>query len=159
MTTRKRPVRSREDGKYHIDGKVFNKVIGSRREVFHDSALKTSGGLKKDDLLKNRWGRIVSLSKHKFESKTKRLLSHGYTACKGHFGEVRIKPNATDKSKVCQKFLSIKNQNGVEAARKAAEQDAISTTTRTTRAAARTTRSDTRKVDRAPYNLRSRKAN
>ena len=32
----------------------FNKTIGSRAEVFHGNAKKTSGGLMKKDLIKNK---------------------------------------------------------------------------------------------------------
>lgn len=38
--------------------------VGSRRQVFNGSAEKTHGGLKKDDLIKNKHGRIVSAKKH-----------------------------------------------------------------------------------------------
>ena len=34
--------------------------VGSRRQVYNGSAEKTSGGLKKEDLIKNKHGRIVS---------------------------------------------------------------------------------------------------
>jgi len=37
---------------------------GSRRQVWNGSAEKTPGGLTKDNLVKNRYGRIVSLKKH-----------------------------------------------------------------------------------------------
>ena len=37
-----------------------SKKVGSRRQVFNGSAEKTSGGLKKSDLLLNKNGRIVS---------------------------------------------------------------------------------------------------
>lgn len=40
------------------------KTIGSKAEVWHDNALHTSGGLTKDDLMKNKRGRIVSKKKH-----------------------------------------------------------------------------------------------
>ena len=39
------------------------KNIGSRAEVYHGSALKTSGGLLKEDLVKNKHGYIVSKRK------------------------------------------------------------------------------------------------
>ena len=42
----------------------FNKTFGSRAEVFHGTAMKTSGGLRKKDLLKNKHGEIVSKKKH-----------------------------------------------------------------------------------------------
>ena len=37
---------------------------GSRRQVWNGTAEKTPGGLTKDDLLKNKHGRIVSSKKH-----------------------------------------------------------------------------------------------
>ncbi len=40
------------------------KVIGSKREVWNGTAERTSGGLRKDDLMKNKRGRIVSKKKH-----------------------------------------------------------------------------------------------
>ena len=78
------------DGLYHINGRTFKKLIGSRAEVMHETAYKTSGGLTKADLIKNKNGRIVSKKKHNFEKKTKRLLKYGYTAKKGRFGAVRV---------------------------------------------------------------------
>lgn len=40
------------------------RIIGSRRKVFNGTAEKTVGGLRKEDLLKNAAGRIVSLRRH-----------------------------------------------------------------------------------------------
>ena len=37
---------------------------GSRRQVFNGTADKTPGGLTKEDLIKNKHGRIVSAKKH-----------------------------------------------------------------------------------------------
>jgi hypothetical protein len=37
---------------------------GSRRKVWNGSAEKTKGGLTKDDLMKNKYGRIVSAKRH-----------------------------------------------------------------------------------------------
>lgn len=39
------------------------KTIGSRAQVMHGTAQKTSGGLTKSDLKYNKWGRIVSRKK------------------------------------------------------------------------------------------------
>ena len=39
------------------------KTIGSRAEVWHNKALQTSGGLKKKDLVRNKYGYIVSKRK------------------------------------------------------------------------------------------------
>jgi hypothetical protein len=36
------------------------KTIGTRAEVFHGTAVHTTGGLTKKDLKKNKFGRIVS---------------------------------------------------------------------------------------------------
>lgn len=38
--------------------------VGSRRQVFNGSAEKTVGNLRKEDLLKNKAGRIVSVKRH-----------------------------------------------------------------------------------------------
>ncbi len=40
------------------------KTIGSRAQVWHGTAKKTSGGLTKDSLLKNKRGKIVSRKMH-----------------------------------------------------------------------------------------------
>ena len=40
------------------------RTYGSRRLVFSGGAEKTTGGLRKADLVKNRYGRIVSAKKH-----------------------------------------------------------------------------------------------
>lgn len=41
----------------------FKKNVGTRTEVYHGVAKKTSGGLHKEDLTLNRWGRIVSVKR------------------------------------------------------------------------------------------------
>lgn len=92
----KRPVRE-EDGNYHIKGKKFPELFGSRAQVMNGTAYKTSGELKKSDLLMNKWGRIVSAKKHATAKKEKRLEKHGYFAKKGKFGFV--KKNKTRKNK------------------------------------------------------------
>jgi hypothetical protein len=78
------------DGKYHIKGKTFELLIGTRAQVWHETAYKTSGGLKKMDLFQNDKGRIVSKSKYLTAKKEKRLLKHGYGTQKGKFGAVRV---------------------------------------------------------------------
>ncbi len=65
------------------------KTFGSRAEVWHGNAKKTTGGLTKKDLMKNKHGEIVSKKKHKTAKKEKRLEKHGYFAKKGQFGYVR----------------------------------------------------------------------
>ena len=39
-------------------------TTGSKAQVFHGSAKHTRGGLKKDDLMQNKKGRIVSKKQH-----------------------------------------------------------------------------------------------
>jgi hypothetical protein len=66
-------------------------VIGSRAEVMHEKALRTSGGLTKSDLKYNKWGRIVSRKKSMKAKKENRLVKMGYKTRKGKFGLVPTK--------------------------------------------------------------------
>jgi hypothetical protein len=84
----KRPDRH-EDGLYHIRGKTYKTLIGSRQQVWNGTVYKTEGQLQKDDLLMNKWGRIVSKKKHGTAKREKRLQAHGYFAKKGTFGFVK----------------------------------------------------------------------
>jgi hypothetical protein len=65
-------------------------TIGTRAQVWHGTAKKTSGGLTKGDLMMNKSGRIVSRSKHFSAKKEMRLLKHGYGTKKGKFGYVKV---------------------------------------------------------------------
>jgi len=69
----KRPMRQ-SDGLYHIHGKTFKMLIGSRQQVWNKTAFKTEGLLTRDQLIMNKWGRIVSKKKHATAKKEKRLL-------------------------------------------------------------------------------------
>jgi hypothetical protein len=53
-----------KDGYYHIDEKRYEKLNGSRNEVWQNIAYRTTGGLIKEDLLENRNGKIISKNKH-----------------------------------------------------------------------------------------------
>jgi hypothetical protein len=65
---------------------TFEQTTGSRAQVWHGTAKKTSGGLTKSALMMNKHGRIVSRKKHASGKKTiKRLKKLGYVAKKGHF--------------------------------------------------------------------------
>jgi hypothetical protein len=94
----KRPVRQ-EDGKYHIEGKTYKELFGSRQQVWNGTAYKTAGELVKSQLMMNKWGRIVSANKHASAKKEMRLKKHGYSAKKGKFGYVKVKVNKTRKNK------------------------------------------------------------
>ncbi len=78
------------DGKYHIKGKTYEYLCGTRAQVWHGTAYKTSGGLHKTDLMQNKSGRIVSEKKHFTAKKEQRLIKHGYGTKKGKFGFVKI---------------------------------------------------------------------
>ena len=65
-------------------------TIGSRAQVWHGTAKKTSGGLTRNHLMMNKSGRIVSKAKHNTAKKENRLLKHGYGTKKGKFGFVKI---------------------------------------------------------------------
>ena len=91
------------DGKYHVHGHKYDNLIGSRAQVWHGTAYKTSGGLTKKDLFYNKHGRIVSKAKHHTAKKERRLHKHGYTARKGKFGAVKLAANGRRKGKTMKK--------------------------------------------------------
>ncbi len=91
-----------KDGKYHIKGKTYEFLVGSRAQVMHRTAYKTNGGkdaLKKEDLLKNKSGKIVSRKKHNTAKKDKRLEQYGYFTKKGQFGYVKKEVKKTKSKK------------------------------------------------------------
>lgn len=83
----KRPARN-PDGFYHIDGKKYKELFGSRIQVWNGTAYKTTGNLTKSAFIMNKWNRIVSNKKHITAKKEKRLEKSGYFAEKGKFGYV-----------------------------------------------------------------------
>ena len=52
------------DGLFHIHGRRYKMLRGSRAQVWHQTAYETEGGLKKHQLVKNKHGRYVSKKKH-----------------------------------------------------------------------------------------------
>ena len=83
------------DGLYHIKGRRYKMIRGTRAQVWHQTAFKTEGGLEKHQLLMNKHGRIVSRKKHKTAKKEQRLKKAGYGPGRrdpvtGKFGAVRI---------------------------------------------------------------------
>ena len=74
-------------------------TIGSRAQVWHGTAKKTSGGLTRTHLMMNKSGRIVSKAKHNTAKKENRLLKHGYGTKKGKFGFVKIGTRKNRKGK------------------------------------------------------------
>jgi len=82
-----------------MDGGKNVKTSGSRAEVWHGTAKKTTGGLTKSNLMMNKLGRIVSKKKHATAKREMRLLKHGYGTKKGKFGFVRVDKTSATKSK------------------------------------------------------------
>lgn len=66
--------------------KTFKVKVGSKAQVYHGTAEKTSGGLKKADLMQTAAGRIVSKKAHAAGLKAiNRLRKAGFVAKKGEF--------------------------------------------------------------------------
>ena len=81
-------------------GRTYKNLVGTRAEVMHGTAFKTSYGKTKSEggdaltrvnLKYNKHGRIVSIAKSKKKDKLlKQLRDAGYTTKKGKFGAVKI---------------------------------------------------------------------
>ena len=85
------------DGLYHIHGRKYEELEGSRAKVWHQTAYKTTGGLLKHQLVMNKHGRIVSKKKHGTAKKEKRLEKAGYKTRKGKFGFVKSETKKASK--------------------------------------------------------------
>jgi hypothetical protein len=94
----KRPTKN-NDGIYVIKGKEYSRLIGKKDQVYNGSAYKTTGGLKKEDIFKNKHGRYVSKKKHFTAKKENRLVKAGYGTKKGKFGWVKLTAKKTRKSR------------------------------------------------------------
>jgi hypothetical protein len=64
------------------------KATGTRTEVYKGLAKHTSGGLKKNDLIKGGGGKIVSRRASAAAKKNNNLVGAGYVTKKGVFGSV-----------------------------------------------------------------------
>lgn len=86
------------DGKYHIHGHTYELLEGSRAQVWHGTAYKTTGGLHKGHLVMHR-GRIVSKKKSELAKTQKHLAGHLQPKGSGIFGTVtkKHKKHATKK--------------------------------------------------------------
>ena len=84
----KRPTKS-NDGMYHIQNNKFSMLVGTRAQVWHGTAYKTTGGLCKTDIMMNKHGRIVSKAKHNTAKREKRLEKAGFFTKKGTFGSIK----------------------------------------------------------------------
>ena len=85
------------DGFYHINGKKYKDLIGSRASVYHGTAYKTSGGLTKEDLEQNKHGRIVSKKLADLATKQNHLGDHKQTVGSHTFGSKKSKKHSSKK--------------------------------------------------------------
>jgi hypothetical protein len=100
------------NGKYVIQGRKYESLTGSRAQVMHGTAYKTTGDLTKNDLIQNKNGRIVSKKKHNLEKRVKRLIKAGYGTRKGHFGAVRLSGNQSSHKRSSRKRSSKRMRGG-----------------------------------------------
>jgi len=70
-------VQKNENGKYFCGDIIYDKLIGTRDEVWNCKAYKTSGGLTKSDFVLNQRGKIVSKKKSVTEIELDRFKQYG----------------------------------------------------------------------------------
>ena len=90
----------------------FKINIGSKAQVWNRTAKKTSGGLTRDKLMRNKRGRIVSRKKHRL-GKTKaikRLRALGFMTQKGKFGVVKKDGKKTSRKRSRKKTRKTKRK-------------------------------------------------
>jgi hypothetical protein len=93
----------------HVGGSKMP-AVGSKSQVFHGTAKHTSGGLKKNDLMKTKNGRIVSRRKHAAGKKAiKNLRKLGYIAKKGTFKLFTKKSKRGGSSSIADMLSSMGN--------------------------------------------------
>ena len=63
ITEKKRRIQKQKDNFYYVDCIKYQKLLGNREDVWNSVAYKTSGGLLKQDLQINRFGKVVSKNK------------------------------------------------------------------------------------------------
>jgi hypothetical protein len=102
--------------------------VGSKAQVFHGTALRTAGGLKKEDLMKTDKGRIVSKKQHASGLKAiNRLRKAGFVAKKGEFKLFTKKSGSKKASPVASKRVTRSMSAAKTATRKAAAAKAAAT--------------------------------
>ena len=101
------------NGKYIVSGKSFDMLIGTRAQVWHGTAYKTTGGLTKNDIMQNKNGRIVSRAKHSSAKKEMRLVKAGYGTKKGKFGFVKMNKTMSKRGRKSRKMRGRKQRGGM----------------------------------------------
>lgn len=66
ITEKKRRIQKQKDNFYYVDCIKYQKLLGNREDVWNSVAYKTSGGLLKQDLQINRFGKVVSKNKSEY---------------------------------------------------------------------------------------------
>jgi hypothetical protein len=74
----------------------LKQTTGSRAQVMHGTARKTTGGLTKSQLKYNKQGKIVSRKASTLAKKNNRLVKAGYSTTKGVFGSKKMKGGDDD---------------------------------------------------------------
>ena len=101
-------------GKYIVSGKSYEMLIGTRAQVWHGTAFKTSGGLTKSHIMQNKNGRIVSRSKHSSAKRENRLVKAGYGTQKGKFGAVKLNGKSMKKHRTHSSRRHGKKKGGLK---------------------------------------------
>ena len=83
---------------------------GSRAQVMSGSALRTVGGLRKQDLKYNKQRRIVSKKRSMRAKRENRLVKSGYVTQKGVFGSKFVGESMSKKRKPTKKSKKSKKR-------------------------------------------------
>ena len=102
----KRKVKSRSAIHPSLKAEGFRKKIGTKAEVWHQTAKQTKGGITKNGLTKTKHDRIVFKSKSAAAKKNNNLGKAGISTRKNEFGAIRNGINLT-KNKRSLKRLTI----------------------------------------------------
>jgi hypothetical protein len=100
-------------GKYMVSGKSYDMLIGTRAQIWHGTAYKTTGGLTKSNIMMNKSGHLVSKSKHASAKKENRLVKAGFGTKKGKFGFVKLNVTSKRGRKGKKGKKGMKGGNGV----------------------------------------------
>lgn len=92
--------------------------VGTRAQVWHGTAERTSGGLRKKDLMMKR-GRIRSRKASRSAKRSGNLRKAGWTFKKGEFGAVRVgeekkKPGSRKKRRTGKRNQKRQGGNGIQ---------------------------------------------
>jgi hypothetical protein len=71
----KNPHIRNKNGNYIINGIEYDKLVGTREEIFNNLAYKTTGGLTKDELIINPEGKVISKKKSVQEKINNRFIN------------------------------------------------------------------------------------